>query len=37
MTGVDRSNSFVIARPVWRAVAIRMDCFVAPLVRDSSQ
>ncbi len=37
MIGVGCSNSFVIARPAWRVVAIQMDCFVAPLVRDSSQ
>ena len=37
MNGVSRSSSFVIARSAWRAVAIQMDCFGAPLVRDSSQ
>lgn len=37
MIGVSRSNPFVTARSAWRAGAIQMDCFVAPLVRDFPQ
>ena len=37
MIGVGCSNSFVIARPAWRVVAIQMDCFVAPLVLAQSE